>query len=1322
MPILSNNTITSPNANKLNTLKNTKKQYNLTTSIISMNSTGNISMPREMEFKKNDIMTTIKNYFSMRMTKNTDNNREMNNVLKQGHLLQMEAQQLSDVLAQRDIVPPPVLSINKKTALFIGTALTSASTINSYNHLRVNSPIQAHLLSKNNISIPQDKKSSSTITSDNYIFIHRKKHITHKNINPRIMKQGLVLHAPPPSRRKNQKYQPHLQEAVSINRQYKKNTTKYSNKKAHNSLDNSEEKNNTQPHLLIHKKTYPLNKLPHNIKNTFYLNNSIDDRRSSSSPYTTTETSQILLSKNIEIDNDKPQKKLSHNIKRRELVNEGEPIDCRDVSHSPSYTDIMRVVSRVISQPVESGISYFVDDDGSVAHFGTNCPQITENKKKMAEIERFFRFYISMIPSSIATAIIISDIASAAIEYYADLIDGKTNIDFCTVFSSKKNILSNLITALLSSVNLLIKPASIIKKNTLIGKMAIKNISIEDDKIYIKLAEEQKKEVIIKWGRFIDKETNTILYYNKENHCWSAVSNVKATHLIRDAYQKAIDFFKDKTSTLLYLNESPLYYHDGVLVYHDKKLYTYVDGHFLETQTIEIAENVYRYIASDPVLLREFPLNYRYNGWTIEPDSSPMLSDGLLNTINISEKYTQLKPALVKNEHVTPMMLSDCFQYDKDKNAYIKINNKYFLVKKDLLLHELYIDGELSYLPIYKKKNKYYLKEHALQHINVGDKEKVTTLNGHRSDQYYLSRSLINRIEERAAISVENRELVKITTSHIPGAISYLNKDYIVYKYRWLEVISFDDDTYAFKVETETENEHLIYAYKNQYSNTYQLIESRDELIENAIKSNERCITKRDVFSGCKNIRISEQLSSYIESNIDYAISMDDISHLEPDSQVPGFYRDKNNHDKYYFHYKQNIFFNAAKITENNDFNIPCVFYLKEPVGHPRKFTCNLAIIKDFDKHQNILCTHKEACDMITIDTSDFNQIRDNRLFEDKIIKKRMVNPHIIDRLFAQGVLKKNTIRSVQEHFLRYGKTAIYSLEETQRKLNIFLRRMTPRGFLHRMSPLDIASPPYFSRSTLEVMSHAKKNTIDLLHSAILNIEDISLNPIKKSQIHHLLELMNIQSETSKEIMIDSLQRKMKRMLLTLDNDDNSNIILISKLFRQYTLEEHGLPLAVYNHEADAYGFVIYGDPLQRIFLNTEFISSEVLNNQKFNFYSNLYTDTILHESSHTAGSSTDIYSIPIGKNGKINDLTQIPNLINKEVLGETISSEVMLLSQAYLLENPYYRMFSLKELLTPHCLRAIYANDDLYAALLIIDNADTISALIHRIGLLPHV
>jgi len=215
MPILSNNTITSPNANKLNTLKNTKKQYNLTTSITSMNSTGNISMPREMEFKKNDIMTTIKNYFSMRMTKNTDNNREMNNVLKQGHLLQMEAQQLSDVLAQRDIVPPPVLSINKKTALFIGTALTSASTINSYNHLRVNSPIQVHLLSKNNISIPQDKKSSSTITSDNYIFIHRKKHITHKNINPRIMKQGLVLHAPPPSRRKNQKYQPHLQEAVS---------------------------------------------------------------------------------------------------------------------------------------------------------------------------------------------------------------------------------------------------------------------------------------------------------------------------------------------------------------------------------------------------------------------------------------------------------------------------------------------------------------------------------------------------------------------------------------------------------------------------------------------------------------------------------------------------------------------------------------------------------------------------------------------------------------------------------------------------------------------------------------------------------------------------------------------------------------------------------------------------------------------------------------------------------------------------------------------------------------------------------------------------
>ncbi|MCW2477622.1 hypothetical protein J5224_00635 [Candidatus Symbiopectobacterium sp. NZEC135] len=219
----------------------------------------------------------------------------------------------------------------------------------------------------------------------------------------------------------------------------------------------------------------------------------------------------------------------------------------------------------------------------------------------------------------------------------------------------------------------------------------------------------------------------------------------------------------------------------------------------------------------------------------------------------------------------------------------------------------------------------------------------------------------------------------------------------------------------------------------------------------------------------------------------------------------------------------------------------------------------------------------------------------------------------------------------------------------------------------------------------------------------------------------YVLSKLRINFSGARELFIDVLSSKLKRMEGVFDLNDKSNIILVMGK------NKDNIPMngQLSGEKDNIVGFSYIHDPLDRIYIKTDSFSRDRTSTfagwekvrdleKKAEHLSNI----MCHESVHALGTPEDYFYHNTIDDGKYDMIEN--TLIRTEIAlrqGRGVNDTFINMCTLYFMSNPVYQTFELNSLLKPEALSLLFQYDDYLRALILVNNPDTITVIINDLA-----
>ncbi|MFT8211087.1 MAG: hypothetical protein ACMZI0_11805 [Symbiopectobacterium sp.] len=419
-------------------------------------------------------------------------------------------------------------------------------------------------------------------------------------------------------------------------------------------------------------------------------------------------------------------------------------------------------------------------------------------------------------------------------------------------------------------------------------------------------------------------------------------------------------------------NSSPVFYGDAILIRNSYELHVVIDKTIFPAQEFQINERVFRYLALENIVY--LPIIQREGRWGFESKNTPAVSDTLIDFLSDNNVKIRLIRKEIKHSDVGPMTSAKSFQFDKDHNRFLKINNGYYRVKQDKF-GSMYINGDYDILPLKETDGRFYINSHISHGQYSCHKEvlqKPNLFSNHKN--YYFDNSVLQAVSGEQLLknakpfldvylSLESKFSA---SSDIDSAFFINDNDYFLYQDKMLVVKQLGGDYYTFLDDINSEGN--IYLYKNKKSNTYYLLKKNEYKKKWKYNiRNSHCKVKRQIPSGCMNTYCeTPELSTLLKRNIHNGFRiLNADKKLELYSGIDGFYRSKNDMRSLYYLSSDDVYFHVSEVDNIEERVTPVYFKIygknkNEEINHDFLIS-DICILKDFYDKKTIVRTPIEA-------------------------------------------------------------------------------------------------------------------------------------------------------------------------------------------------------------------------------------------------------------------------------------------------------------------------------------------------------------------------
>lgn len=996
-------------------------------------------------------------------------------------------------------------------------------------------------------------------------------------------------------------------------------------------------------------------------------------------------------------------------------------IKCRNERENLRISDILRIVSRTmkntISEVINEGLIIYQYD-----YLGEGCKDDKDLYDISKKIEDVINNFLSLHPE-FGTLRLGIQITAGLLDLMADDIDGQDLLPekIANIDDDLKNLFKGIISSITSE-----QLSDFNKKIDNIQPM-LENFKFNNGKLSIK-TEDAKEQIEIKeiYNHFANKKNGNFLFYSKENN-WVVNDDVKFSQKIKETLDKAEKAFPDEKDMIFIKNSSPEFYQDAIIINNGKQLFILVDDQFRYVREIKFNNLNYRYLMDSSINLRDFedsiPVVYQGGQWCPEDKTSRAVSNEFLEYLESNDNInSKLVSKHIKHIDVSPMTLGRDIQVDKYNNRYIKINDRYFLLRMDNA-GSIYIEGKTNILFLTKIRDRYYPREDRLEGLfAVSKTELITPLIPASNAKYFLDNSVVIAIARHdfwnsglVGRKIDAAILAKILYSDvIAGAINFENEHYFSYYEHLIKVTNNGDDTYTLHSAADANKNIVI--YKNINSNTYYLLTGKDRFKNKIIKSH--CITKRQVLDICGVVHHeTSNFNSLLNTNLEYAVTIDNHEQiLKPSNLVSGVYKNKEN--DLFYHFKDDKYFHCVEEDGVQEDVTPAFISIYGKKDNDdidfSIFISKVSVIKDFDTKEIIMSTPLEAQELvlnIDVETSL------------TLLEWQKNNFHGVDitlsklRQLPSALMECQEFNDVQSLICHGGKKNLLTVSEINRRLDIITSTMSEDYDGANLLSLESISHGFQPAHIPNIFNSAFNRALTELSKATLAVTSLTA-----SMHEYIKNTLSISDMRARSFLIEALRIKLKRMSIILDENDKNNIMILIGNNKSPSINKDFISIP----DGLSVGYTLADDPLDRLILNALFIPDNFdpnvnpeLGSKQEEYFINIAKETMLHEAVHATGATADyiyIGSDDIGRLEPIEDaLARIEWTIGKGRMRE----EFIYLSKIYFSHNPVYHQYRIENLMLPKNLQQIYIQDDFFKTLLVLNNPDTLAILVRDIALL---
>lgn len=994
---------------------------------------------------------------------------------------------------------------------------------------------------------------------------------------------------------------------------------------------------------------------------------------------------------------------------------------CQIERENLTLSNSLRQISKTIREPLlniieETRIVYqYVTEDK-----GCPAPMSTETENSVMKVNKLIDTIMSLDPLYGRGRAVFS-IAAYCLDTVADGLDGN-DLSLETV-SEIDVLIRGLVKDIVSSLSTQqVKEMDSSKNDSKIKKM-MEKIKFKKNKLTIKIENPNETVYVTKNNNnFVDEKSKKTIYYDSKNYWYISKNEVITNEGQNILKVNGYELYGSDISIIK--NSSPELYGDGMLIRSDGIMKVLVKDQLFHVSEMYVRDKTYRYVAHLDVGYT--PVINTGGYWYFEKESIYSVSDELALFLG-SDK--NIKSKLISNNiihaDVTPMRPAKSVQFDGHGNKYLKFNNEYYLLR-DYVHYSNYIEGKYDILPVEFNNGRYYHANDVFGDMYNFYQKEVKVFPGINEEiKCYLDSSILKKMTENK-IFEEGGDFIsleKLKSEHvlkpsgIDGAISVDGVDFIVFDNKLIKITSNDDDTFLLGDNLK------VRAYKNTKKGIYYYITNEsdnDYRSQNFKLRDYHCITKRQLFSVCNaNFYESKDITKLLKLNADHGIHIDKIGEsLEPYKDVNGFYKDKNPDGGLYFLSQDGLFFHVKEETEDGNM-IPTFFklYGKKPDDSidSNVFISDVSVIKDFDTKKLIVTTPLEAMQMVfNLEGEKSKEVyrwSDNEFRSHHMDTNRVVLDDIQSKIMSNGDLDL-----IKRLFYLNGKKVITSVKNSDKFIE-----------LNKESYLDNPADYEFKSMSSIYESSRYSNILGLFNEgfskAKYNIKKAHdcINENNNLANEYVSSRLGVSSPKARELFLNTLSDKLKRMDVVLDENDKSNIILVMND------KNNNIPISVLK-SSDKYnivGFSHANDPLDRVYIKTDRFIPKNSNampgwqiSRRFDINSKVLSNIICHESVHALGTPEDYFYHHSGETGELEIIDDTLARIGIYLWrNKNIRPEFHDMCKLYFMSNPVYKTYDLESLIKPEVLNLLFQYDDYLRALILVNNPDTITVIINDLS-----
>ncbi|GLY59173.1 hypothetical protein Pcaca05_00310 [Pectobacterium carotovorum subsp. carotovorum] len=1021
---------------------------------------------------------------------------------------------------------------------------------------------------------------------------------------------------------------------------------------------------------------------------------------------------RINLPKN-KVGNEFPDKK---NTTELDDVKKISLITCHNERENLTFTDKIRVVSKVLMNPISSLIV-----EGRITfkytYLNEGCEDNNYLFKFSSAIENKINNLLSLEPAY-ANLMYATKISAYLLKIMADDIDGKElSIDDVDGLLGELNSLFKGVTSSLATSQI-----EKIANDEIKVSDVLSGFKYRDNQLYIETEEPPRlTEVASSYEHFFDKDKGGYLDYTNN---WVVNSDIAFTVRANTMINDARKVFGEKSEITYMKNSSPGFYNDALILSSKNGLIVplyntdNMKTKFVSVKEVKFNDVDYRYLIKKDLnkVNSEYVTPIVFNGgrWKVEDKTSPVFDEAILDYIQNNEYIrNSLVSENIKHSDVSPLTLGRNMQFDKNGNSYLKINNKYFLLKMDASA-SWYIEGELNILPLENyKSNKmngeFHIRNKQDGIIAMSRDELIDHRLSSFNEKIFLDESITTEVKMfdiGLLQEINSKNRLEIShSSKIEGAVSFEGQDYFNVGGSLVKVRKIGYDSYILGEDKQINQSVVI--YKNERSNTYYLQRNltRNGDYESKLNRRSNCVRKRQVFSLCDlSYSRTPKLTSLLKKNKEHVVKIDNPEEtLEQFEGVNFLYNKKNKINELFYYYKDNLYFHAVESPKIGSEIVPSYItvYGKKENGEidTSVSITDVSLIKKFDTAELLMSIPTEAQELILDLTADVSEKL--KKWQDRTFKGSDITLDDFKKLPSLLANNKN-LKEIMELFNKSGKKIIYPLNYINDQINAELEIHFPGEGDVILQSLDSAMKEERFNTIADVCDTAFKKSISILKTADSKSDEKILK--------YIHDRVLISSGEASNFFLKTIKNKIKRISTILNEKDRDNILLAVRNVRdEIDLSEGAIT-----------GVTMPGDPLDRIILNAFIIPehfSSASGSLKKNYYINIMADTMLHEATHATGDKHDYAYINIDNIGRLDSIENAIAELEIKIGSDGMYKKFIDLSKIYLSSNSVYREFAIQKLAAPRILRKIFTYDPYFKGLVLLNNPDTVAIIIRDIS-----